>query len=280
MASAIVFDSGVGGLSVFDCIAGILPDLRLLYVADNAYFPYGTKEEGALVARVQDLLAELAERLHPDLIVVACNTASTVALPAVRAALAVPIVGTVPAIKPAAQTSVTRVIGLLGTPGTVRRQYTKALIDEFAPDCTVLRHGSTDLVDLAERKLRGETIDTTAITRDLAGLFGQPGGERIDTVVLACTHFPLLADELAGSAPRHLRWIDSGAAIARRVASLLGGAAAAAHPDRPPRGIARSSPRAPSRSRSCGRRCLCVVWTKWSSSIDHRTRRRRVVNCA
>jgi len=234
MASAIVFDSGVGGLSVFDRIAGVLPNLRLLYVADNAYFPYGTKEEAALVARVRDLLAELAERLHPDLIVVACNTASTVAFPAVRDALAVPIVGTVPAIKPAAQTSVTRVIGLLGTPGTVRRQYTKTLIDEFAPDCTVLRHGSTDLVELAERKLRGESIDPTAIKRDLAGLFDQPGGERIDAVVLACTHFPLLADELAASARPQLRWIDSGAAIARRVASLLGGAADAAHPDRPP----------------------------------------------
>jgi len=234
MATAIVFDSGVGGLSVFDCIAAALPGLRLLYVADNAYFPYGTKEEAALVTRVRDLLAGLTERLHPDLIVVACNTASTVALPALRDALAVPIVGTVPAIKPAAQASITRVIGLLGTPGTVRRQYTQALIDEFAPDCTVLRYGSAELVELAERKLRGESIAPAAIERALAGLIDQPGGERMDTVVLACTHFPLLADELAAGAPRPLRWIDSGAAIARRVAALLDGAAASAKADAPP----------------------------------------------
>lgn len=226
MATAIVFDSGVGGLSVFDCIAAALPDLGLLYVADNAFFPYGTKEEGALVARVRDLLAELAERLHPDLVVIACNTASTVALPAARDALSVPIVGTVPAIKPAAQASVTRVIGLLGTPGTVRRRYTQALIDEFAPDCTVLRHGSAELVELAERKLRGESLAPVEIERALAGLYDQPAGERMDTVVLACTHFPLVADELAAGAPRPLRWIDSGAAIARRVASLLDGAPA------------------------------------------------------
>jgi len=228
MATAIVFDSGVGGLSVFDCIAAALPDLRLLYVADNAYFPFGTKEETALVARVRFLLTELARRLHPDLIVIACNTASTIALPAVRAALSVPIVGTVPAIKPAAQISLTRVIGLLGTPGTVRRQYTQALIDEFAPDCTVLRHGSTELVELAEQKLRGESVAPAAVERALAGLLDQPGGDRIDTVVLACTHFPLLARELAARAPRPLNWIDSGGAIARRVASLLDGTAAAA----------------------------------------------------
>ena len=250
MATAIVFDSGVGGLSVFDCIAAALPGLRLLYVADNAYFPYGTKEEAALVTRVRDLLAGLTERLHPDLIVVACNTASTVALPALRDALAVPIVGTVPAIKPAAQTSVTRVIGLLGTPGTVRRQYTQALIDEFAPDCTVLRHGSAELVELAEQKLRGEAIAPAAIERALAGLFDQPGGERIDTVVLACTHFPLLADELAAGAPRPLHWIDSGAAIARRVAALLDGAVAVQRTQMRRRGIAPFSPRAPLRSRS------------------------------
>jgi glutamate racemase len=234
MATAIVFDSGVGGLSVFDCIAAALPGLRLCYVADNAYFPYGTKEEGALVARVRDLLAELAKRLRPDLIVIACNTASTVGLPAVREALAIPVVGTVPAVKPAAQTSITRVIGLLGTPGTVRRRYTQALIDEFAPDCTVLRHGAADLVELAEQKLRGEAVAPAAVKRALAGLFEQSGGERVDTVVLACTHFPLLAAELAASVPRPIHWIDSGAAIARRVASLLDASVAVGSTEAPP----------------------------------------------
>lgn len=226
--AAIVFDSGVGGLSVFDCIAAAFPGLPLLYVADNAFFPYGTKDEEALVARVRNLLTALAARHRPEVIVIACNTASTVALPAVREALSIPIIGTVPAIKPAAQASVTRVIGLLGTPGTVRRQYTQALIDEFASDCTVLRHGSAELVELAERKLRAEPVDPVTVDGALAGLIGQPGGARIDTVILACTHFPLLAPELAAAVPRPLRWIDSGEAIARRVGSLLGGTSVAA----------------------------------------------------
>jgi glutamate racemase len=227
MPRVLVFDSGVGGLSVLDCIAAALPQAELVYAADNAYFPFGTKEEGALVARVEQVLTVLSHRLAPDILVVACNTASTVALPAVRASVAAPVVGTVPAIKPAAEASITRTIGLLGTPGTVRRKYTQALIDEFAGDCTVVRHGSAELVELAERKLCGEPVDPSAIDDILGGLFRQPGGADIDTVVLACTHFPLLGPELAAQSPRSLRWIDSGAAIARRVATLLDGKAAA-----------------------------------------------------
>jgi glutamate racemase len=235
MPRILVFDSGVGGLSVLDCIAAALPQVELLYAADNAYFPFGTKEESALVARVEKVLTALARRFSPDLIVIACNTASTVALPAVRASVAMPVVGTVPAIKPAAEVSVTRTIGLLGTPGTVRRKYTQALIDEFAADCTVLRHGCAELVELAERKLCGEPVAASAIDDALAGLFEQPGGERVDTVVLACTHFPLLGPELAASrVPRPLRWIDSGTAIARRVAALMEDRATLAPSDRMP----------------------------------------------
>jgi glutamate racemase len=258
MATAIVFDSGVGGLSVFDCIAAALPDLRLLYVADNAYFPYGTKEEAALVARVRDLLAGLAERLHPDLVVIACNTASTVALPAVREALGVPIVGTVPAIKPAAQASVTRVIGLLGTPGTVRRQYTQALIDEFAPDCTVLRHGSADLVELAEQKLRGDSIAPTAVERALAGLFDQPGGERSDTVVSPAPIFRCSRPSLPPTRRGHCTG-STPAPPSRGASSHSSTALLRRPPQKRHRGIAPFLPRGTPRSRSCGRRCLCAV---------------------
>jgi glutamate racemase len=232
MPRVLVFDSGVGGLSVLDCIATALPQAELLYAADNAFFPFGTKPEAALIVRVEQVLTDLARRFAPDVVVIACNTASTVALPAVRAALAAPVVGTVPAIKPAAETSVTRTIGLLGTPGTVRRRYTQALIDEFAGDCTVIRHGSAELVELAEQKLRDESVDATAIDDALAGLWRQPGGDRIDTVVLACTHFPLLGLELAAHAPRPLRWIDSGEAIARRVTALMEGHAVQRIPSR------------------------------------------------
>jgi glutamate racemase len=169
---------------------------------------------------VPALLGRLAERFDPELIVIACNTASTIALDAVRAALDLPIVGTVPAIKPAAAVSRTRAIGVLGTPATVVQPYVDRLAEEFAADCTVVRHGSAELVDLAEAKLRGEAAEPGAYRRILGGLFGQPGGERIDTVVLACTHFPLVEEELAAAAGRPLAFVDGKEGIARRTAWL------------------------------------------------------------
>ena len=217
----LVFDSGVGGLSVLAPIRALLPNAPIVYVADNAGYPYGTKSAGEIEARVPALLGRLSERFDPELIVIACNTASTIALDVVRAALDVPIVGTVPAIKPAAEQSRTRVIGVLGTEATVRQPYVDRLSKEFAYDCLVLRHGSADLVDLAEAKLRGESSEPDRYRVALAGLLDQPGGERIDTVVLACTHFPLVEEELAAAAPRPLRFVDGKEGIARRTAWLL-----------------------------------------------------------
>lgn len=216
----LLFDSGVGGLSVAGAIAARLPNAPLVYVADHAGFPYGTRPAAVIEGRVPALLGRLAERFDPELIVIACNTASTIALDAVRAALDLPIVGTVPAIKPAAAESKTRVIGVLGTDATVRQPYVDRLAAEFAADCTVLRHGSAELVELAEAKLRGEARDAHRYRRVLAGLLDQPGGARIDTIVLACTHFPLVQEELAAAAPRPLRFVDGKEGIARRVAWL------------------------------------------------------------
>lgn len=221
MKPILVFDSGVGGLSVLRPIRALLPAAPILYVADNAAYPYGTKTAQEIEARVPALLGRLAERFDPELIVIACNTASTIALGAVRAALDLPIVGTVPAIKPAAALSKTRAIGVLGTPATVVQPYVDGLAAEFAADCTVVRHGSAELVDLAEAKLRGEDTGGHGYARALAGLLDQPGGERIDTVVLACTHFPLVEDELAAAAPRPLAFVDGKEGIARRTAWLL-----------------------------------------------------------
>ena len=154
------------------------------------------------------LLGRLAERFHPRLIVIACNTASTIALDPVRAALDLPIVGTVPAIKPAAEMSRTRAIGVLGTEATVRQPYVDGLAAEFAADCTIVRHGSAELVELAEAKLRGEAADRDAVRAAAQPLFDAPGGERIDTIVLACTHFPLVEEELRAAFPhgRLCRW--------------------------------------------------------------------------
>lgn len=219
----LFFDSGVGGLSVLAPTAALLPMAPLVYVADSAGFPYGTKSETEIAARVPALLGRLAERYDPRLIVIACNTASTIALQHVRAALDLPIVGTVPAIKPAAAISRTRAIGVLGTAATVRQPYVDDLAARFAADCTVLRHGSAALVELAEAKLAGETIAPDAVARELEGLFRQPGGERIDVIVNACTHFPLLEAEMRAGAPADMTFIDGGPGIARRVAYLTEG---------------------------------------------------------
>jgi len=222
-APLLFFDSGVGGLSILAPARLALPQAPIVYAADSAGFPYGTKSEAEIAARVPALLGRLVERYRPRLAVIACNTASTIALSHVRAALDIPVVGTVPAIKPAALQSQSRVIGVLGTDATVRQPYVDRLAAEFGADCTVLRHGSAALVQLAESKLRGEAIDP-AIARDaLAGLLDQPCGDRMDSIVLACTHFPLVEAELSAAAPRPLRFLHGGDGIARRIAYLTQG---------------------------------------------------------
>lgn len=231
----LIFDSGVGGLSVLREVRALLPNAPIVYAADKAGYPYGTKSPAEVAARVPALLGRLAERFDAALIVIACNTASTIALDAVRAALDLPIVGTVPAIKPAAAISKTRVIGVLGTEATIVQPYVDRLAAEFAADCTVIRHGSAELVELAEAKLRGEPTDPAAYTRILDGLLTQLRGERIDTVVLACTHFPLVAEELEAASPRPLAFVDGATGIARRTAFLT---REIAWPEAPQEGIA------------------------------------------
>jgi len=216
----LFFDSGVGGLSVLRAARELLPTAPVVYAADSAGFPYGTRSEAEIAARVPALLGRLAERYRPRLIVIACNTASTIALAGVRAALDLPVVGTVPAIKPAAEMSRTRVIGVLGTDATVRQPYVDDLAERFASDCVVLRHGSAELVELAEAKLHGAMPSPARFRAALAGLFAHPYGNRIDVVVNACTHFPLIEEELAVAAPHPVRFVDGAAGIARRIAFL------------------------------------------------------------
>ena len=218
----LFFDSGVGGLSIVDPARAALPDAPFVYAADSAGFPYGTKSEAEIAARVPVLLGRLAERYRPRLIVIACNTASTIALPVVRGALDLPVVGTVPAIKPAALLSVTRTIGVLGTEATVRQAYVDDLAARFAGDCTVLRYGSAALVEMAEAKLHGRAVAPERYAAVLDGLFSQAGGERIDVIVNACTHFPLVEAELAAAAPG-VRFVDGGPGIARRIVHLMQG---------------------------------------------------------
>jgi glutamate racemase len=215
----LFFDSGVGGLSVLAPTRQVLPTAPIVYAADSAGFPYGKRSEAEIASRIPALLGRLVERYHPRLAVIACNTASTIALEHVRSALDLPVVGTVPAIKPAAATSKTRVIGVLGTEATVRQPYVDDLAAKFASDCTLIRHGSPELVELAEAKLAGASVPMAAVRAAAQPMFDAAEGQRIDTVVLACTHFPLLADELSAAFP-NVTYVDGGAGIARRIAWL------------------------------------------------------------
>ena len=217
----MVFDSGVGGLSVCQSIFAACPDVRIVYVADNAAFPYGTKSDEYLRMRIVKVLSEQYITHSPDILVIACNTASTLVLPDLRASLSIPVVGVVPAIKPAALASKTGVIGLLATSATVQRSYTDQLISEFAPQCNVVRVGSRRLVEIAEEYLRGLPVNEREL-REITSSFFEGGlSAPVDRIVLGCTHFPLLRAQLEAISPKGVEWIDSGDAVALRVRGLL-----------------------------------------------------------
>ena len=217
----LVFDSGVGGLTVFREVRRARPDARFVYLADDAGFPYGNQPEEALIARIVAVLGDAIARHRPDLVVVACNTASTLALSELRARFAVPFVGTVPAIKPACAQSLSKRIAVLGTQATVGREYTRTLIRQFAAACDVVLVGSPKLASFAERELAGEPPGDAEIAAEIAPCFVEKDGARTDTVVLACTHYPLLLERFRRLAPWPVAWLDPAPAIARRVADLL-----------------------------------------------------------
>jgi glutamate racemase len=240
----LIFDSGVGGLTVYREVAAARPDAAYVYVADDAGFPYGNQPESLLIARVIEIVGKAIADHAPDLVVVACNTASTLALADLRARFAVPFVGTVPAIKPACAQSATKRIAVLGTLATVSREYTRALIREFAAGCDVALIGSSHLASFAEAELAGMPVADDAIKAEIAGCFVDADARRTDTVVLACTHYPLLIERFKANAPWPVDWVDPAPAIARRVADLLRG-----HPPgslTPPPRIVFTSDRAPS----------------------------------
>ena len=221
----LVFDSGVGGLSVLKAIRAELPDAALVYVADDAAFPYGDWEEGALSSHIVALMGELIDRFDPAAVVIACNTASTLVLPPLRARFSVPFVGTVPAIKPAAEWTKSGVVAVLATPGTMKRDYTRELIRNFAASCHVRLVGAPALAAIAEARMRGEPIDETAVRQQIAPCFVEFDGSRTDIIVLACTHYPFLADIMAELAPWPVTWLDPAPAIARRLVVVLEGVA-------------------------------------------------------
>ena len=219
----LVFDSGLGGLTVLREIVGARPDAHYVYVADDAFFPYGHHSEEQIIARVVPLVGELIARHAPDLVVIACNTASTLVMSHLRSAYSVPFVGTVPAIKPACASSKTKRVSVLGTKGTVKREYTRRLIDDFAQGCEVTLVGSAELASLAEVRAQRQRRERRGYRRRTRPLLCRTTARiRTDTVVLACTHYPLLLDRLTRLAPWPVDWIDPAPAIARRVSDLLG----------------------------------------------------------
>ena len=230
----LVFDSGVGGLTVFREIARARPDARFVYAADDALFPYGKIPEATLVERVTALMEGLIETHRPDLVVIACNTASTLVLPSLRARFALPFVGTVPAIKPACAASQSKLVSVLGTEATVAREYTHALIRNFGEGCDLTLVGSGRLAVLAEASLAGEPVEDEAVRAEIAPCFVEDGAARTDTIVLACTHYPLLMERFERLAPWPVRWIDPAPAIARRVVELVGPASGERHQDPAP----------------------------------------------
>jgi len=221
MATIAIFDSGVGGLSIYQQIKLKLPDCKYVFVSDNEAYPYGTKSEEELLQRVPDVVERITKRYQPDILVVACNTASTVVLPLLRDQYEIPIVGVVPAIKPACKMSETKHVALLATPGTIQRSYTKQLIKKYAADCKITKVGTSKLVELAEQKLYGGTVDLEIIKSEVNSILSD---KSIDIVVLACTHFPLLNKEIQSlfNVNNHnVSLVDSGSGIAKRVVTLI-----------------------------------------------------------
>jgi glutamate racemase len=218
----LVFDSGIGGLTVLREMRVLMPGRRFVYVADDAAFPYGAWEEEALSVRMVELFADMIAIHRPEIVVIACNTASTLALARLRENFpSTPFVGTVPAIKPAAERTRSGLVSVLATPGTVKRQYTRDLIAQWATKCHVRLVGSTQLAGLAEIYMREGFVDEEAVRTEIAPCFVEKDAKRTDIVVLACTHYPFLVNRMRKTAPWPVDWIDPAEAIARRALSIL-----------------------------------------------------------
>jgi glutamate racemase len=218
----LVFDSGLGGLTVLAEVMRQRPDVSCLYAADDAGFPYGRLSEPELIARVGAVTAHLVSDYTPDAVIIACNTAATAVLPHLRASYPqIPFIGTVPAVKPAANQSHSKLISVLATPGTVARDYTHDLVRTYAAHCDVTLVGSTQLASLAEAYMKGEHVADAAIEAEIVPSFVEKDGQRTDCIVLACTHYPLLLKQFERLAPWPVAWIDPAEAIARRLDHVL-----------------------------------------------------------
>lgn len=218
----LVFDSGIGGLTVLREARVLMPERHFIYVADDVGFPYGGWEEEALKERVISLFARLLDEHDPEICIIACNTAFTLVGADLRAAFPeMRFVGTVPAIKPAAERTRSGLVSVLATPGTVKRAYTRDLIQSFASQCHVRLVGSENLARMAEAYIRGELVDDATVLSEIEQCFVEKDGKKTDIVVLACTHYPFMANVFRRLAPWPVDWLDPAEAIARRARSLV-----------------------------------------------------------
>ena len=218
----LAFDSGIGGLGIVRAIQALAPDICIDYLADTAIFPYGEQDDDFLIERIVSLLSQAIRRLQPQVVVVACNTASTLALEALRAAWPdMPFVGCVPPIRWAARITQTKVIGLLATRATVRRPYLSRLHALYAPECTLIAHAAPGLAGCAELAFRGQDVSDSTLLREIEGLFVHPDSNRLDVVGLGCTHYTFVLDRLRALSPPGLTWLDPAPAVARHTCNLL-----------------------------------------------------------
>jgi len=209
----LIFDSGIGGLGVAEQIRILQPKARLTYLADNGFFPYGEKPDELLLAHIVRLIGQAIKTFTPDAVVVACNTASTIALAPLRETyLATPFIGCVPPIKPAAAATKTGHIGVFATAATVRRAYLQNLIETHAPHCVVHSFGTPTLAALAEAKFRGKVVD---VQTAVSAFFVRPGAGEIDAIALGCTHYTFLRDEFQALYPG-IAWFDPAQPVARQ----------------------------------------------------------------
>lgn len=230
----LIFDSGIGGLTVLREARVLMPERVFVYVADDAAFPYGSWQEDALRAHIVGLFGKLLVKHDPALCIIACNTAFTLVGADLRAAFPhMTFVGTVPAIKPAAERTRSGLVSVLATPGTVKRAYTRDLIQSFAQQCHVRLVGSENLARMAESYIRGDAIRDEDVVAEVSSCFIEREGKRTDIIVLACTHYPFLANIFRRLAPWPVDWLDPAEAIARQARRKLPLVEGVEHPDTP-----------------------------------------------
>ncbi len=218
----LAFDSGIGGLGVVGALRLIMPHIHIDYLADTAVFPYGEQDDTRLTQRIITLLSDAINRLHPQAVIIACNTASTLALEALRATCpTMPFIGCVPPIRWAARLTNTRVIGLLTTKATSRRPYLNTLQTLYAPECTLITHATPGLAKLAEHVFCDRPVPDTDFQNELEGLLKHPQISQIDTIGIGCTHYTFVLDRLRAFFPSHICWLDPANAVARQTWAVL-----------------------------------------------------------